>query len=82
VWRQVIAREEKGVLGVDYNRSPKAQFTTQKKNVVVEQFDPLPGGGEAGPVEEIAPVFEPITERNPREGLLQPSSKDNQVTTL
>ena len=27
---QVIAREEKGLLGVDYNRSPKTIFTTDK----------------------------------------------------
>ena len=26
---QVIAREEKGILGVDYNRSPKAVFATK-----------------------------------------------------
>eukprot|EP00092_Neocalanus_flemingeri_P067455 GFUD01082340.1.p1 GENE.GFUD01082340.1~~GFUD01082340.1.p1 ORF type:complete len:277 (+),score=83.84 GFUD01082340.1:243-1073(+) len=39
---QVIAREEKGLLGVDYNRSPKTIFTTNKKNVPIDRNDPLP----------------------------------------
>ena len=39
---QVIAREEKGVLGVDYNRSEKTQFTTRKANTEVGKDDPLP----------------------------------------
>jgi len=39
---QVIAREEKGLLGVDYNRSPKTIFTTNKKNVHISRDDPLP----------------------------------------
>ena len=39
---QVIAREEKGVWGVDYNKSPKVSFTTKKSNSVVAKDDPLP----------------------------------------
>jgi len=39
---QVIAREEKGLLGVDYNRSPKTIFTTHKKNAYINKNDPLP----------------------------------------
>lgn len=39
---QVIAREEKGLLGVDYNRSPKTVFTTRKTNVPIDRNDPLP----------------------------------------
>jgi len=39
---QVIAREEKGLLGVDYNRSPKTIFTTHKKNAHISRNDPLP----------------------------------------
>jgi len=39
---QVIAREEKGLLGVDYNRSPKTIFTTNKRNVHIDRNDPLP----------------------------------------
>eukprot|EP00092_Neocalanus_flemingeri_P053284 GFUD01062576.1.p1 GENE.GFUD01062576.1~~GFUD01062576.1.p1 ORF type:complete len:236 (-),score=47.69 GFUD01062576.1:63-770(-) len=37
---QVIAREEKGLLGVDYNKSPKTKFTTDKKNAM-NYKDPL-----------------------------------------
>jgi len=51
---QVIAREEKGLLGVDYNKSPKTVFTTRKTNVVVEKDDPLP----ASHVEEIDDINE------------------------
>merc|ERR1711936_552496 len=51
---QVIAREEKGLLGVDYNKSPKTVFTTRKTNVVVEKDDPLP----ASHVEEIDEINE------------------------
>jgi len=39
---QVIAREEKGFLGVDYNRSPKTVYTTKKSNAVVNTNSPLP----------------------------------------
>jgi len=39
---QVIAREEKGLLGVDYNRSPKTVFTTKKSHSQVQRNDPLP----------------------------------------
>jgi len=39
---QVIAREEKGLLGVDYNRSPKTVFTTKKTNIPIHRNDPLP----------------------------------------
>merc|ERR1712117_810904 len=43
---QVIAREEKGLLGVDYNRSPKTVFTTLKSNTIVDKNDPLPASHE------------------------------------
>jgi len=39
---QVIAREEKGILGVDYNRSPKTVFRTRSTNPTVKKSDPLP----------------------------------------
>jgi len=43
---QVIAREEKGLLGVDYNRGEKTKFTTSLHNrengLEVRQEDPLP----------------------------------------
>jgi len=39
---QVIAREEKGILGVDYNRSPKTVFRTRSTNPTVKRNDPLP----------------------------------------
>jgi len=39
---QLIAREEKGILGIDYNRSPKTTFITRKSNAVVEIEAPLP----------------------------------------
>jgi len=38
---QVIAREEKGVWGVDYNKSEKTKFTTRRSNKQVEKDDPL-----------------------------------------
>jgi len=38
---QVIAREEKGWMGVDYDRSPKTRFTTRNSNKVIEKDDPL-----------------------------------------
>ena len=38
----MIAREEKGLLGVDYNRSPKTVFTTRKTNIPIDRNDPLP----------------------------------------
>ena len=38
----MIAREEKGLLGVDYNRSPKTVLTTRKTNVPIDRNDPLP----------------------------------------
>lgn len=71
---QVIAREEKGLLGVDYNRSPKTVFTTQKRNTQVNKDDPLPttqSSGQntnlvterPGDVTGVAPIygFEPKT---------------------
>jgi len=45
---QVIAREEKGLLGVDYNRSPKTVFTTKKRNIQVNKDDPLPTTQSSG----------------------------------
>ena len=42
---QVIAREEKGILGVDYNRGEKTTFTTslhnRERGLEVEQDDPI-----------------------------------------
>lgn len=38
---QVIAREDKGVWGVDYNKSEKTKFTTRRSNKQVEKDDPL-----------------------------------------
>ena len=70
----MIAREEKGLLGVDYNRSPKTVFTTQKRNAQVNKDDPLPttqSSGQntnlvterPGDVTGVAPIygFEPKT---------------------
>merc|ERR1711874_703722 len=45
---QVIAREEKGLLGVDYNRSPKTVFTTKKTNQLISVSDPLPTTQSSG----------------------------------
>jgi len=71
---QVIAREEKGLLGVDYNRSPKTVFTTKKSHSQVQRSDPLPTTQSSnqhrnsvtenpGDVTGVAPIygFEPKT---------------------
>eukprot|EP00092_Neocalanus_flemingeri_P015640 GFUD01016929.1.p1 GENE.GFUD01016929.1~~GFUD01016929.1.p1 ORF type:complete len:228 (+),score=74.31 GFUD01016929.1:149-832(+) len=52
---QVIAREEKGLLGVDYNRSPKTNFTTQEKNDDNDKDDLLPGVAD-NPRDEVVAV--------------------------
>jgi len=65
---QVIAREEKGLFGVDYDRSPKTKFTTRQSNTNIAKDDPLPvtaeeAGGDtetAGEEEEgQQPVYNP-----------------------
>lgn len=65
---QVIAREEKGLLGVDYNRSPKTVFTTLKSNKIIDKNSPLPPvvspeGGSSGQGEDHKgdqrPVYSP-----------------------
>ena len=65
---QVIAREEKGLFGVDYDRSPKTKFTTRQSNTNIAKDDPLPvtveeAGGHTetgGEVEEVQqPVYNP-----------------------
>ena len=64
----MIAREEKGLFGVDYDRSPKTKFTTRQSNTNIAKDDPLPvtaeeaGGGTetGGEVEEVQqPVYNP-----------------------
>jgi len=83
---QVIAREEKGLLGVDYNKSPKTVFTTRKTNLVVEKDDPLPAGRSSesdeekdnlNNEEEVIPVYnpEPINSRT----IINGEIKDNDV---
>eukprot|EP00092_Neocalanus_flemingeri_P012537 GFUD01013512.1.p1 GENE.GFUD01013512.1~~GFUD01013512.1.p1 ORF type:complete len:292 (-),score=91.73 GFUD01013512.1:476-1351(-) len=39
---QVVAREENGLLGVEYKPSPKARFTTKRNNLNVGRDDPMP----------------------------------------
>ena len=62
---QVVAREDKGFIGVDWNRSPTVTFTTKKSNIVVTMDDPLPPhqSGQvvnAKTVEEaVIPVYNP-----------------------
>jgi len=81
---QVIAREEKGLLGVDYNRSPKTVFTTLKSNTIVDKNDPLPAsheGGSSGQGEEHSgdqrPVYSP--EVKPGSSILNPAGSDSAI---
>ena len=81
---QVIAREEKGVWGVDYNKSPKVSFTTKKSNSVVARDDPLPPS-RSGPVEKtkteeeeaVIPVYNP--EPTNVRTIINGEIKDNEV---
>ena len=83
---QVIAREEKGLLGVDYNKSPKTVFTTRKTNLVVEKDDPLPASrssekeeetGSLSREEEVIPVYNP--EPTNTRTIINGEIKDNDV---
>merc|ERR1711990_1165298 len=82
---QVIAREEKGLLGVDYNKSPKTVFTTRKTNIVVEKDDPLPASrssekeeeGNLSSEEEVIPVYNP--EPTNSRTIINGEIKDNDV---
>jgi len=80
---QVIAREEKGVWGVDYNKSPKVTFTTRMSNTVVARDDPLPpsSSGEAEKtkteVEAVIPVYNP--EPTNVRTIINGEIKDNEV---
>jgi len=80
---QVIAREEKGYLGVDYNRADPVTFTTRKSNNVVTRDDPLPPH-QSGQVvntktmeEAVIPVYNP--EPSNVKTILNGEIKDNDV---
>jgi len=78
---QVIAREEKGLLGVDYNKSPKKVFTTRKTNLVVEKDDPLPveetdHTNNKEQEQEVIPVYNPEPTSRP---FMNGEIKDNDV---
>jgi len=59
---QVIAREEKGILGVDYNRGEKTTFTTSLENrsqgLEVKAEDPLKVDQEGEEAKELVPVYD------------------------
>jgi len=79
---QVIAREEKGLLGVDYNRSPKTVFTTLKSNTIVDKNDPLPASheGDSHSVdhdEDQRPVYN--TEVKTGSSILNPAATDSAI---
>jgi len=80
---QVIAREEKGLLGVDYNKSPKTVFTTRKTNVVVEKEDPLPASkvddndDTDKNEDDVIPVYNPEPTNQPT--IINGEIKDNDV---
>jgi len=80
---QVVAREDKGFIGVDWNRSPTVTFTTKKSNIVVTMDDPLPPhqSGQvvnAKTVEEaVIPVYNP--EPTNVKTILNGEIKDNDV---
>ena len=78
---QVIAREEKGVWGVDYNKSPKVTFTTRMSNNVVARDDPLPPSSEIAKtktgVEAVIPVYNP--EPTNVRTIINGEIKDNEV---
>jgi len=86
---QVIAREEKGFRGVDYNRSEKKKFTTKKANNEVNKDDPLPtvkNNDDSETVEhyaeeesgELKPVYNQDVkiDRGPK---LNPEANDNAI---
>jgi len=81
---QVIAREEKGLLGVDYNRSPKTVFTTLKSNVIVDKNDPLPAAsseGHSSRNEEEEDVQKPVYNPEVKTGssILNPEVTDSAI---
>jgi hypothetical protein len=46
---QVVAREDKGILGVDYNKSPKTLFATSRKNTnIIPQQEHPPHSRQVG----------------------------------
>jgi len=47
---QTVAREDKGILGKDWNKSPKAHFTTTSTNPTVKPRDSLVRAAVRGPV--------------------------------
>ena len=79
----MIAREEKGLLGVDYNKSPKTVFTTRKTNVVVEKEDPLPASkvddndDTDKNEDDVIPVYNPEPTNQPT--IINGEIKDNDV---
>lgn len=80
---QVIAREEKGVWGVDYNKSPRVTFTTKMSNSVVAKDDPLPPARTDEvektntEVEAVIPVYNP--EPTNVRTIINGEIKDNEV---
>ena len=80
---QVIAREEKGVWGVDYNKSPRVTFTTKMSNNVVARDDPLPPSRSdevektKTDVEAVIPVYNP--EPTNVRTIINGEIKDNEV---
>jgi len=81
---QVIAREEKGLLGVDYNRSPKTVFTTLKSNTIVDKDDPLPASHEGDSSdqsvednEDQRPVYSPEVKTGST--ILNPAATDSAI---
>ena len=81
---QVIAREEKGLLGVDYNRSPKTVFTTLKSNTIVDKNDPLPASHEgdgSSPSEKHSEDKRPVYSPEVKTGssILNPAATDSSI---
>jgi len=79
---QVIAREEKGLLGVDYNRSPKTVFTTLKSNAIIAKDDPLPTSHDSSDQDEEhnedqRPVYSPEVKTGST--ILNPAATDSAI---
>jgi len=79
---QVIAREEKGLLGVDYNRSPKTVFTTLKSNTIIAKDDPLPASHASSDQgeqhnEDQRPVYSPEVKTG--SSILNPAATDSAI---
>jgi len=90
---QVIAREEKGLLGVDYNKSERTKFTTRRSNVQVEKDDPLviPNKDtedeknieKSEPKEIVKPVYDTERPRSPKTQILNdPSHPESLILGL